>query len=843
MTTLSVLQKISLRSLAAHRLRFLLTLLAVVLGTTFVAGGFILTASLSKAFDDITRGQYEGADLVFRSTTDHPLTLDMAREIAARPDVAQIETTDLLPIVLLDATGDAYQSGGAGTWLLPYVPAEEMITTNFRVSEGRAPVTAAEAVINSGAAERGEIRVGDRVTVIDAQGRAGLEIVGITESDLASGGWAGLQVAEDVFRTDYSDGVHTGRILLRGDVSLETLRAEYPGFDLDTAERVAEEESQEISEALAFFTYIMLAFGLIALLVGTFIISNTFSMTVAQRTREFALLRALGMSRAQLTGSVLVEATVIGLIGSALGIVAGVGLVELIVAVMEYFGLGFPNAGVGLDASSVAVPLVVGVTVTLVSAWVPARRAGRVHPVQAMRSGDQSSTQPVTGRSIVGAVLLTAGLTATLFAAFWTGWSTTTRTVLLGVGAVLLVLGVLLLLAAVARHLFALRPPGSAVVPLLAGTNLSRNPRRTAATAFALTLGVALVCAVGILGASTKESVFGAIEEELSADAVVSAGVVSSQSIPAQALDTIAEMDGVEGLVTVTWVPATVGGRAGSMDGTGGVTAVMEADPTLALNLEVVDGDFVGIADRPGVGLSRDTARDLGVGVGDEVEVGSSLTTATVRAPVRVIWEDTSSYTPLAVSRATAAELLPDTRAWFTQTAYVSFAGDGDHGPLFEEVADEVKSYGILQIMTPEEFRLSAAEQIDQLLMLIYALLALSVVIAVLGIINTLALSIMERTHEFGMLRAVGMQRRQVRRMITLESVHIALLGAFAGIVTGVWLGWCLVRTLASQGIDRWAIPWDQLAVVLVAAVLVGVLAALWPARRAARTSPLAAVD
>ncbi|HKM25044.1 MAG TPA: FtsX-like permease family protein, partial [Corynebacterium sp.] len=278
-------------------------------------------------------------------------------------------------------------------------------------------------------------------------------------------------------------------------------------------------------------------------------------------------------------------------------------------------------------------------------------------------------------------------------------------------------------------------------------------------------------------------------------------------------------------------------------DGTGGVTTVLGTDPTLALNLQVIDGDFHGIGDLPGVGLSADTARDLGVGVGDPVEVTSPLTTATARVPVRVIWEDTSSYTPLAVSAATAAELLPDTRAWFTQNAYVRFTADADRDAVFGRVSDEVKSYGILQIMTPEEFRIAAAEQIDQLLTLIYALLALSVVIAVLGIINTLALSIMERTREFGMLRAVGMQQRQIRRMITLESVHIALLGAFAGIVTGVWLGWCLVRTLASQGIDRWAVPGEQLAVVLFAAILVGVVAALWPARRAARTSPLAAVD
>lgn len=297
---------------------------------------------------------------------------------------------------------------------------------------------------------------------------------------------------------------------------------------------------------LSFFTYILLAFGLIA------------------------LLRALGMSRPQLTGSVLVEAALIGVVGSALGILAGMGLVSLIVAVMEAFGLGFPNAGLGLNTQSVVVPLLVGIVVTVISAWVPARRAGRVHPVQAMRSGDQSSTQPVRVRSLIGGLLLVAGLTTSLAAAVVGDWSTSTRTVYLGIGTVLLILGVLLLLAGVARHVFTSRSRSGAVVPLLARTNLSRNPRRTAATAFALTLGVALVCAVGILGASIKFSVFGAIEEEMTADAVVSAGVVSNQSIPEQTVDTIEGMDGVEGIVTVTWVPLSVDGKAGSRDEAGG---------------------------------------------------------------------------------------------------------------------------------------------------------------------------------------------------------------------------------------------------------------------------------
>ncbi|MDO5671033.1 MAG: ABC transporter permease [Corynebacterium sp.] len=842
MTSLGILQKISLRSLAAHKLRFIMTMLAVVLGTSFVAGGFILTASLSKAFDDISSAQFAGADLVLNYTPEYPLTLEMAEEISERADVDKVETLDMLPVVILGPDNAAYQSGGAGSWILPWTPPEDSIASSTRIGEGRAPEAAGEAVINSSAAERADLAVGDTVTVIDPVQRAEYTLVGLSETDMATGGWAGLQVVDEVFRTEYSPGGTTGSMLVQGDVALETLRAAYPGAEILTAAEAAEQTAEDINQALSFFTYVLLAFGLIALLVGTFIISNTFSMIVGQRTREFALLRALGMSRLQLTGSVLVEAALVGVVGSALGIVVGVGLVKLIVYLMEAFGLGFPNAGVGLDARSILVPLVVGIVVTLVSAFVPARRAGRVHPVQAMRSGDQSSTQPVAVRSILGGIALVAGLATSLLAALVSDWSTSTRTLLLGIGAVALILGALLLLAGVARYFFAWRR-GGAVVPLLARTNLSRNPRRTAATAFALTLGVALVCAVGILGASIKLSVFGAIEEELTADAVVSAGVVTNQSIPAQALHTIEDMDGVEGIVTVSWVPLSVDGKAGSRDESGGVSAVLDHDPTRALNLEVVEGSFAGAGSRPGVGLSVDTARELGVGVGDSVPITSSVTTLSTQAPVVVIWENSSSYTPLAISAPTVEEFLPDRSTWFTQTAFVRFSEEADTEAVFRQVSEEAASYGVLQAMTPTEYQLSAAAQIDQLLAIVYALLALSVVIAVLGIVNTLGLSIMERAHEFGMLRAVGMQQRQVRRMITLESVYIAVVGAVTGILSGTWLGWCLVKTQDGQGINRWAIPWEQLAVVLVTAVLVGIIAALWPARRAARTSPLAAVE
>ncbi|MCS5480489.1 FtsX-like permease family protein [Corynebacterium sp. YIM 101645] len=843
MTSLPILQKISLRSIAAHRLRLIMTVLAVVLGTSFVSGGFILTASLSKAFDDITAASYEGSDVVLNSTPDHRLTRAMGEEIEALPGVEKVETTNIQPVVIIGPDGAPYQSGGAGSWLLPFTPQEPAMTGGVTVVEGRTPEGPTEAVVNTAAAERADISLGDTITVIDTSKRTDFEIVGLTELPTSTGGWAGVQIAEELYRTEFTDGVSTDRILVRGEISRDALAARYPGFDILTSEEASAQDSEQISSLLAFFTYILVAFGLIALLVGTFIISNTFSMIVAQRTREFALLRAIGMSRPQLTSSVLVEAAFIGVLGSVLGIGVGIGLVRLIVTAMEAFGLGFPDSGLGLDAASILAPLGVGIVVTLLSAWVPARRAGGIRPVQAMRSGEQSSTQPVGARSILGGVLAVAGVAVTVTAAFMTDWSTTTRAVLTGIGALTLILGALLLQAGLARVIFSARSPFRSVVPLLARTSLARNPRRTAATAFALTLGVALVSAVGILGASMKLSVYGSIDEEMRAQTVVSAGLLSTQGIPGQVADEISAIDEVDAVVPSLWAPLSVAGRTGTASAAGAVSNVLTVDPTLALHLEILGGDFADLTTAPGAGLSETVARELGLSVGDLVEIASPVSVASLEVPVRVIWADSSAYTPVAVTEAAAEQILPDRSSWIMQDLFVTFTDGADEAEVHEQVLSTTDPYGVLQVLTKEEYRLASAEQIDQLLALVYALLALSVIIAVLGIINTLALSIMERRREFGMLRAVGMQRSQIRRMVTIESIHIAGLGATAGIILGVWLGWCFVRALADQGITRWAIPWDQMAVVLVAAIVVGVLAAVWPARQAAATNPLEAVD
>lgn len=848
MSSLSALRRVSLRSLSAHRLRLVLTALAVVLGTSFVAGAFMLTATLGKAFDDITESNYDGVDVILVSSPEHPLTLRMAADIGARNDVAAVEPIDQLPVILLDADDNPVQTGGAGSWLLPYLPPGEAVSPPLVVTQGTPPAGRGRAVLNEDAAESADLAIGDTVTVIDAAGRHEFVLDGLTRFEAATGGWAGLQIPREQFRAEFTDGIHTGRIAVRargGDPETlrDSLAAAYPGADVLTGEDAAAADSEEISSQLAFFTYVLFAFGLIALLVGTFIISNTFSMIVAQRTREFALLRALGMSRPQLSGSVIAEAVFVAVLGSMFGILVGVGLVELIMWGMTAAGFGFPDAGLGLDAASVLVPLGIGSVVTVLSAWVPARRAGRVHPVQAMRSGDQSVTAPLGVRTAIGAGLLTAGVAGTVVAALATGWDTTARGVLTGAGTVGIVLGVLLVMAVVARSVFRARFRLGGVITLLARTNLARNPRRAAATAFALTLGVALVAAVGILGASMKESVFGRIDESLRADAVVSTGMVNLQGVPEQAVGDLAGIDGVAAVTPVTLLPVEVDGvTAGTVNSTG-VSPLLTADPQAAIALEIVEGSFGGAAATSGVGLSRSTAEQLGLGVGDDATVAApSLGRASVAVPVLVIWEDNDSYTPVAVTVTTGEQLVPDRSTWFTQNVFVTFAEGADEEAVFGAVTEKMNPYGVLQVMDRYQYRDAGADQVNQLMSVVYALLALSVVIAVLGIVNTLALSTTERHHEFGMLRAVGTQRSQIRRMIVLESVAIALFGAVVGVAVGVWLGWCLVRILSSQGIDRWMIPWNQMILLLLGAVAVGVVAALWPARRAAGTPPLSAV-
>ncbi|MGS2664914.1 ABC transporter permease [Corynebacterium glucuronolyticum] len=801
--------KISWRSARSHPVRMLMCILAVVLGTSFVSGAFMLTATMTKAFDDIIYAEYEGVDVVITGTKDYQLTLSSLIDIENIDGVKEARPVDSIPIILLDKDGEAVGSGGAGTWV---------------IADHDHPD---EYSINTSAVERTGIHPGDTITVVHPGGRQEITLEKTFEEEFATGGWVGINVPRADMERIYTDGVHTSTIEVVADgipqwELRDMVAKKFPDAKVRTGVEAADEKSKTLREQLSFITYIVLAFGLVAMFVATFLIANTFSMLVAERTREFALLRAIGASRAQVTLGVLLESALIGMVGSVLGILFGVVIVRVIYSLMNSAGFGFPDAGVGLDTASIVIPLLVGVLVTCISALSPAMRAGRLHPVQAMRTGDTSTRRPLTVRTILGAVLLLAGIVASFFS--------------VGPGAVLVLLGILLVTPALVRRLFDVR--GGGIIGLLARTNLSRNPTRTASTAFALTLGVGLVAAASVFGQSMAASTTGTVTTKLEADVVVTpASLISSTGVPQAVNRDLRDVLGVEALYADTSVPVRIAGTGTGSNGEHALNSVLTSDPTAIMDVTLVDGSFAEVSSELGVGFDTITAHSLGVTVGDTVPVDSDHSSEVLDVPVVVIWEPGSVLPKQAVTLPVAERLVSDRKDWFSPSTYVKLSDDSE--ATRAEIQLIMDDYKVVEQLTLSEYADVKTEQIAQFLYVVYALLALAVIIAILGIVNTLALSIIERTKEFAMLRGVGLQRSQMWRMVTTESILIALTGSLLGVLIGGFIGWRFVVYMAGNGIDVLVVPWGTLALLAVAGVIVGLFASLIPATKAAATNPL----
>ena len=863
----STMRRVSLRNLAAHKIRLVLTVLAVVLGTAFIAGSLMFTSSLQKTFDTLTESTTKGIDVVVSAPqSGTALPLDLAGDLAEVPGVEKVNLSDQTTVVVAvdpdgadgaDATPQTLQTGGAPAFVMPWYDPDDAVGPETGIVDGRSPRGPDEVAVNSTAAEEHDLAVGQKLTVVDPSGSHRVEVSGIYDIDIDGGGFLGLMMDESAYVDTFTDGATgrefslaatpgTGPDALAAQVT-DVLAADHPELgdvDVKTGGQVADEQAAQIEEALSFVNYFLIAFGLIALVVGTFIIANTFSMIVAQRMREFALLRSLGVASRQLTVSVVFEAVVVGVIGSLLGVLAGVGLTHAIYAVIGATGAGLPNTGVDVTLGSVLLPLVLGVVVTVVSAWAPARRAGAVRPVEAMRTGDQSSSSPLRGRTTVGIVLFLAGVAAAGAGVLLSGSDTGPRAALVGVGALGVILGTFLLSPALSIPV--VRAIGGVIgapfgqVGRLAATNSGRNPRRTATTAFALTLGVALVACIGMLGASMKASISGFIGDSVQSDYVLSGPSNGAFPVPQSALDAVRDTDGVADASGYGFLPVTVGGFSGG-------TGVAEGDPTVSGGLVTVDGSLS--LDTPGVVADAEVAAEEGWSVGDELP----LTVRMPDGPEREIGEVTLQGTyepnelfgPHMVSWSALEPLASEFGAATSANLYVVFVqGDGsvDADTLRDRLEEATADQIVVQVLTPEEYAGEQAVLIDQMLNVLYALLALAVIVAVLGIINTLALNVIERRQEIGMLRAVGTLRGQVRRMITLEAVQISLYGALVGVVVGLGLGWAFLEVLAGEGLTETAVPWGQVVGMVVASGVVGVVAAAWPAVKASRVKPLEAI-
>lgn len=834
------------KSLLARKLRLAMSAFAIILGVAFVAGSFIFTDTLSRAFSGIVEGSVGevvvrpvGSDLELQGGRTIPASL--VAELSEVDGVARADGNVVYPAAFVIDT-DGKLIGGTGAPGLgvndtggPSAGGEEFGS----VETGRLPESPGEIALDVSTAERAGYALGDSVPFLTAGDppRAEAELVGTLSF---SGGIVGASVA--VFETSYAQDLFLDGEDVFNDiwvtpepgVSQSEMRdAVAPllpdGLEAVTGADAAAEAENSIGAALGFINTFLLVFAAVALVVGTFLIINTFSILVAQRSRELALFRAIGATRAQVTRSVIVEALIVGVIGATLGLLLGAGLAMVIRALFATFGLDLTGTPLAFTWKPVVASYAVGILVTVLAAYLPARRAGNVPPIAAMRDDALVTETSMRRRLVIGLAMVAVGVAAGLAGLFVTDLPQPMA--FLGAGLLLVLLGVVLTSPVLGRPVLALFGAVYArffgAVGTMAKENSLRNPRRTAATASALMIGLTLVAMMSVFGASAKASIDTIVAENAAADFVVSNPI--NQPFAPSITDHIAAVDGVDEAMRV---------RYGRLDIGGSTEVGFGIEPSTFgafMPIPMVSGSLADLGDRS-IAVAEGVS---GVAVGDVLQVSYAGTTLdlTVDAVFGTspILGGVSYVLPLQALADLGTEQLDS-------VAYITGDGTVPLDELHARLDAAVAEVPIVTVSDQEGYAEQLRAPIDQLLFIIYALLGLAVIIAVLGIVNTLALSVIERTREIGLLRAVGLSRRQLRQMIRLESIVIALLGAALGVGLGVVFGVAIQRALIDQGFEVLSIPVTQLAVFVVLAGLVGVLAAWWPGRRAANLNVLDAI-
>jgi putative ABC transport system permease protein len=834
-----------LRGAAAQGGRLLGTVLAVALAVTLVSGTFILTDTIDASFHRAS-ADTGTSDLIIRSTAlfaaqgnslpeREPVPESLVDRILAVPGVKAAWAAIQGYAELVDKQGEAISAKG-----LPTVGSA--VTPDVTLAAGRAPSGPDEVAIDLETARRNGYELGDRIKVLFS---------GTTQEFTINGF---LKAAGDVVASTKAifDSVTAQRVLgVQGQVdaipveaqpgvSAETLRARINDalpdqYEAVTAAQVAKESAESWTKAVAFLPTALLLFAAVALLVGAFIICNTFSILVAQRSRELALLRSIGASRAQLTASVLCEAVAVGVVGSLAGVVAGFGAARGLLALFERMGFELPSSSAVFLPRTAVVAVAAGVVVTMLAALLPARRATRVSPVGAMSGAAGARNAPPTGRLVVGVSAGVAGLATLLTGVLGGG---TKPTAFVGLGAV----GVLIALAMLAPLVAtpAARWIGTPLVRLfgepafLGRENAMRSPRRTASTAAALMIGIGLVGVVSILAASVKASATRLVDDSLRADFVLTpAGLGGAVSgVPPVVIDRLRQTPAI----------ATVSELRGGQWGLDGRNQTLLAvDPTTVTKMHEVDADSAAAVrrlDDKGV-LVRDTvAERYGWRIGDPVPM-TFAKTGTKKMVLQGTFSSTAVRTDFVITLGAYKANYAQIFALEVDVALAAGVSAADGRAAIEQA---LADYPVVKVMDHEEVLAAQGEQVDRLLVPVTALLALSVLIALLGIANTLALSIHERTRELGLLRAIGMARRQLRSMIRSEAAIIACLGAVLGLAVALFFGWALVASMRHLGVSELVFPVGQLAGLATLATVAGMLAGILPARKAAGLRVLDAI-
>lgn len=835
-----------------------MTFFAVLIGVSFVAGTFMLSDTITRTFTDLFGDIYKNTDAVVRGQTSFEASfgagsqrpripeeiVEQAREIngvAAAEGSLQIDYAQMI-----DKKGKAIGDPAQGAPVLGFNWSDDRELSPWRLQSGAPPETNDEVVIDASSAKDAKFKSRDKIRIITQQGLRTYTISGVAkfgDANNIAGASIALFTLPEAQRIANAEG-KIDSVSVRSDSGIpqqdivRRLRSGLPEKNLDilTGEQISDETSNEINDAISVVTIFIQGFAGVALIVGMFVIYNTFSIVVAQRTRELALVRALGGSRRQIRRVVVLEALAVGAVASAVGIVGGIGISSLLLWAFAQFGADLPTSGTIILPRAIIVPIIAGVVVTTLSAIIPARRAARVPPVAAMRDVAFEKEIRVVPRVVGAFALFVLGASSVLYGVYG---GINNGIGLAIIGAVCVLAGVVVLGPLIAR------PIGGTIgrpikrfrgVPgLMARENALRNPRRTAGTAYSVVVCVMLVGAILVIAASARRSIDIAVDRAIRADLVVfTGGFGGNVGLSPEAVTTIDELSDVQAATGLRWGPARLD------DSSQFVTGI---DPNVInklADLDVSAGNLDGLNTPGTIAINKTEARARDLKVGSMVDARFPQTTGTSQLRVVAIFDEQALTSYWVISIAEYEKFF---REQLDAQVLVRLREGVDVEAGKEQVETALKEFPTVQVLDQAGYKKLITDQINQFVAMLYVLLALAVIVSVLGIINTLGLSIYERYRELGLIRAVGMTRRQVRSTIRWEAVIVSLLGTLLGLVLGILLGWILVKGVESQGITSFAVSPVPLAVVVVIAALVGMFAAVLPAFRAARIDILKAIS
>ena len=841
--------RIALKGILGRKARLILTSLAVILGTSFLAGTSVFSDTLNRTFDNLFSDVFKNVDAYVRST--QVIEADFGQEERQRISADLVSIVESVPGVrdaspdiqafarIIGKDGKPIGSGGQGPPTFGSV-GEEFAGALWSTAEGKWANGPTEVVIDEASAKAGKYVLGDTVKVVAQSGSREFTLVGIASyGDVRSPGGATFALFDSVTAAEFlTQPGFIDAILVSGDGSVSDAKLTQAIQDALpttgktetlTGAEITLETQDQIGSALDFFGILLKTFSFIALGVGCFVIYNVFSISAAQRQRENALLRAIGASRKQITRAMLIESIVVGLIGSIVGVVAGIGLSVSLTALLRALNIDLPSSGLVVSQNTVTSTIVIGLIVTVLSAILPARRAGKVPPLAAMRATALEIAEPGRKRLITG--LLSIALGVAIIGAVVAGASNN----YLGIGILFVFIGTIVLGPIIARPvaLFLGRPAARfrGVTGTMARQNSARNPKRTSRTASPVLIGVALVTAVTALAASIKGQIDDVFTAQFKGDYAISTDARGFGGLsPSLAVD-LNNLPQVEKATGFGFLTVKVDGRG---------------QYVTTINPKTIEGLW-------DIGLINATYADLKtsdmfvsekVAKRRNIAIGSVLQTTFGDGSTRPLTV-AGIYVNNEIGDYIANSQLVDGSAiiMFDIGVYILTKENVDKAEAFAALDAAVKKYGQGELLTKQEYINKQSGQVNQLLGLIYGLLMLSVIISIVGIIITLLLSVFERQRELGLLRAVGMTRSQVRTTVRWESVITSLLGAVLGIILGIGLGWIIVFALKDQGLTSFKLPVGPTIVIMIMSFIVGLFAAIYPAWRATRVNILDALN